>query len=155
VAWHPVQDKRAVLVSRAKNKPEPCTVTDAEPVPAELLLRVRLMPSLSIDQASLVLPPCDPTVITTRRVPKAPWPTRHLTDVSDCQLVPTNLVCPVRPLAVCCAMLNAAPCTVTDADPVPAPLEVRSRLMTSISTDHPWLKLPSRDPDVMSILLEP
>ena len=155
VASHPVQDKRALLDSRAKARPEPCTVTDAAPVNAPLPLRVRLMASMSADQAWLKLPLRDPTVITTRRVPKAPRLTRHLTDVSDSQLVPSHPVCPVRPLAVCCSLRNPAPCTVTDAEPVPARLELRRTLTALMSADQAWLMLPDRDPAVMTVRLDP
>jgi len=155
VASHPVRDKRALLVSRAKDMPVPCTVIEIEPIPARLPLRDRLTASTSADQAWLVLPRCDPTVITTRRVPKDPRLRRHRTDVSDSQSVPSHPVCPVRPLAVCRTIPNPAPCTVTDAEPVPARLEMRSLLTTSMSTDQAWLMLPARDPAVKTILLVP
>ena len=76
----------------------------------------------SADHASLALPNRSPAVITTRRVPRAPCPTMHRTDVSDSHSVPSHPVCPSRPIAVYATSPRLAPCTVTDADPVPARL---------------------------------
>ena len=61
----------------------PCTVSDMDPVPSTLLRRITLSPGKSTDQPWLWLPPRSPVVITTRRVPLAPCPTRHRNDVSD------------------------------------------------------------------------
>jgi len=41
-----------------------------------------------------------PTVITSCCVPRDPYVTLHLTDVSDSQSVASHPVCPVRPLVV-------------------------------------------------------
>ena len=46
----------------------------------------------------------------------------HLTDVSDSHSVPSQPVCPSLAIAVYATSPRLAPCTVTDADPVPARL---------------------------------
>jgi hypothetical protein len=51
---------------------DPCTVIDADPVPAWFIRRILLSPAVSIDQACVTLPPRPPAVITTRRVSPAP-----------------------------------------------------------------------------------
>ena len=61
-------------------------------------------------------------VITTRRVCDEPRPTMHLTDVSDSHSVPSHPVCPSLPMLVYATSPRPAPCTVIDADPVPARL---------------------------------
>ena len=149
VASHPDRDERALLDSPAKDKPVPYTVIDAEPVPARLPSRIRLILSRSTDQAWLMLPVRDPTVITTRRELNAPWPTLHRTDVSDSQPVASHPVCPVRPLAVGRTRPSPAPCTVTDAEPVPARLDRLEMLKLAVSIDHAWLILPPCPPTVI------
>jgi len=136
VPLHPVYPIRPFSVSRTIPMLLPCTVTDAEPVPARFDCRVTLSPLPSADHVWLVLPPLDPTVMTKRRLSPDPCPTLHLTDVSDSQLVPSHLVCPVRPSAVSRTIPIPAPCTVTDAEPVPARFARRVRLIASTSTDH-------------------
>ena len=97
---------------------DPCTVTDAEPVPARLPRRVMLSPATSADHPCVTLPPRSPVVITTRRVPRPPCPTMHRTDVSDSHSVASHPVCPslTTPVYATSPMLD--PCTVTDAEPV-------------------------------------
>jgi hypothetical protein len=78
----------------------PCTVSDMDPVPSTLLRRITLSPGKSTDQPWLRLPPRSPVVITARRVPLTPCPTRHRTDVSDSHSVASHPVCPCRVRAV-------------------------------------------------------
>ena len=70
----------------------PCTVRDMDPVPSTLLRRIKLSPGKSTDKPWLRLPPRSPVVITTRRVPLRPCPTRHRNDVSDPQSVASTPV---------------------------------------------------------------
>ncbi len=65
--------------------PAPCTVIDADPVPAPFCRRITLNAPTSTDHPCVLLPPRSPTVTTTRRVPRAPCVALHLTDVSDTQ----------------------------------------------------------------------
>jgi hypothetical protein len=114
----------------------PCTVVDDDPVPALLTRRVMLIRAVSIDQPWVTLPARSPTVMTTRLDPLAPWPIRHLTDVSDSHCVASHPVSPCldRPVYDTSPML--APCTVTDVDPVPARLPMRAMLIDPRSDDH-------------------
>ena len=49
--------------------PDPCTVTDPDPVPPLLALVIMLAAALSTEYASDMLPDVSPTVMVTRRVP--------------------------------------------------------------------------------------
>ena len=80
------------------------------------------MLGLSNEYAAVPLPDRSPAVITTRRVPRAPCPTMHRTDVSDSHSVPSHPVCPSLIIAVYANSPRLAPCTVTDVDPVPTRL---------------------------------
>ena len=102
-----------------------------------------------------MLPSLSPAVITTRRVLRAPCPTRHRTDVSDSHPVPSHPVCPDRTIAVKAASPRLDPCTVTGADPVPALFPRRITLTEPTSTDHPSLMLPYRSPADNTIRLVP
>ena len=114
----------------------PCTVNDDDPVPARLILRIELTLSRSTYHPELALPALSPNVITTRRVPFAPCPIRHLKDVSDSQSVASHLDPPMCALAVYITRPILVPCTVTDADPVPALFALRVMLSPAMSTDH-------------------
>ena len=74
----------------------------------------------------------------------------HLTDVSDSHSVASHPVCPSRdrPEYDTSPMLD--PCTVTDVDPVPPRLPLRTTLTDPRSTDHVWLPLPERSPTVIT-----
>jgi hypothetical protein len=109
-------------VNATSPSPAPCTVTDADPVPAEFDRRNTLTLPESKEIATDVLPPRSPAVIIIRRVHRTPWPTRHLIDVSDSHSVPSHPVCPIRPSAVNATSPKPDPCTVTKTDPVPTPL---------------------------------
>jgi hypothetical protein len=117
---------------------DPCTVSIAEPVPAWLTRRNTRSPPMSTDHPWLALPSRCPAVITTRRVALAPCPTRHRTDVSDCHCVPSHPVCPWRIFAVYETIPMLDPCTIIDADPVPAWLACRrNTLIACASIDKP------------------
>ena len=95
-----------------------------------------LIRAVSIDQPWVTLPARSPAVMTTRLDPLAPWPIRHLTDVSDSHCdasYPLN-PCLDRPVYDTSPMLD--PCTVTDVDPVPARLTLRVMLVDPRSDDH-------------------
>jgi hypothetical protein len=137
VPSHPVCPIRPSAVNATSPSPAPCTVTDADPVPAEFDRRNTLTLPESKEIATDVLPLRSPAVIIIRRVPRTPWPTRHLIDVSDSHSVPSHPVCPIRPAAVNATSPKPDPCTVTKTDPVPTPL-ARTWLdsATSASVDH-------------------
>jgi hypothetical protein len=116
-------------VNATSPRPAPCTVTDADPVPARFDPRVTLMLPTSTEYMALPLLVRSPAVIATRRVPRIPCPTRHRTDVSDSHSVPSQTVCPILPSAVNATSPRLDPCTVTDADPVPPRFPRRITLM--------------------------
>ena len=151
VPSHPVSPIRPIAVSDTSPSPAPCTVTDADPVPARLPRLIMLVPVMSNEYAPDMLPLPSPAVITTRRVPRAPCPTRHRTDVSDSHSVPSHPVCPIRPIAVSDTSPSPAPCTVTDADPVPARFRCRDTLTLPESNDSATELLPPRSPAVIAI----
>ena len=107
-----------------------------------------LTPAVSKDHTCDTLPPRPPAVIVTRRVPPAPCPTWHLTDVSDSQSVDSHPVCPCLDLTVCATSPMLDPRTVIDVDPPPWPLLRNTKLIDITSTDHTWLMLPLRTPTV-------
>ena len=98
--------------------PDPCTVSDAEPVPAELLRRTTLIIVPSMDNAMLMDPPRPPAVTTAVWERRCLPPVMHRTDVSDAHSVPSHPVFPLRPWAVKDTMPSPDPCTVSDAEPV-------------------------------------
>ena len=149
VPSHPVCPDRTIAVIPTSPRLDPCTVTDADPVPALLSRRIVLMDPTSTEYASDMLPDRSPAVIVTRRVPRPPCPARHRTDVSDSHSVPSHPVCPDRTIAVTAVSPTPAPCTVTDADPVPARLYPSITLITPASIDITAVPLPDRSPAVI------
>ena len=90
IDFHPLCPRRDQSAYVTGPMPNPCTVTQADPVQPELP-RPRM----------LRLPPCSPAVITTHRVPHEPCLIRHLTDVSDSLAIhdshpPASPLVPVR-----------------------------------------------------------
>ena len=150
VPSHAVCRSRALLVLVMSPMPDPCTVTDADPVLPRLPRRSTLLAGMSADQAWLLLPIRSPVVNTTRRVPRAPCPTRHLTDVSDSQSVPSHLVCPCLEPIEYARNPMLEPCKVIDVDPVPARLARRAALTIPTSYDQEALALPSLLPTVIT-----
>ena len=148
VPSQPVSPDRTVAVYATSPSPDPCTVTDADPVPARFPPPTTLTQPESADHAWLRLPDLSPTVIATRRVPRAPCPPRHLTDVSDSHSVPSHPVCPSRPIAVKTIRPMPPPCTVTDVDPVPPLLYPRVKLSPPPSIEYAADPLPVRTPVV-------
>jgi len=120
VPSHPVCPTRPSAVNATSPRLDPCTVTDADPVPAWFKRRAKLTLLASIEYPSDMLPKRSPAVTVVRRVPPAPCPTRHRTDVSESHSVPSHPVCPIRPSAVKATGPMIDPCTVTDVDPIPA-----------------------------------
>ena len=133
----------------------PCTVTDADPVPARFCLRITLSPPKSIDQDSVMLSPFSASVIMSLRDPRNPPDTRHLTDVWDFHSVASQPDTPIHPFKVYTIKAMFAPCTVTDADPVPARFCRRERLSDGMSTDQACVTLPFRSPTVITTLRVP
>jgi hypothetical protein len=133
----------------------PCTVKDVEPVLARFPRRITLTSAASVDQPSVALNPRSPIVITTRRVPRAPDPCMHLTDVSDSHSVASQPVSPPRMLPVCMTRPMLDPCTVTDVAPVPALLPRRTKLKKPTSMLKLAETLPVRSDSVMPILRLP
>jgi hypothetical protein len=150
VPSHPVCPDRTIAVKATTPNPAPCTVIDADPVPCLLYPLVTLTLPVSIEYAEVPLPNRSPAVITTHRVPRAPSPTRHRTDVSDSHPVPSHPVCPDRTIAVKATAPNPAPCTDTDADPVPALLYPLVTLTIPVSIEYTAVLLPSRSPAVIT-----
>ena len=74
----------------------PCTVIEADPVPARFFLGIVLIPVKSTEYAADMLPLFCIAVITVRRVPREPCPTKHRTDVCDLHSVASHLECPNR-----------------------------------------------------------
>ena len=101
------------------------------------------MLGLSTEKMAVELPDRSPAVITTRRVPRAPCPTMHRTDVSDSHSVPSHPVCPSRPIAVYATSPRLAPCTVTDAEPVIALFIRRLWLMATRSIEYITVDVPA------------
>jgi len=135
VPSHPVCPECAMAVNATSPRLDPCTVTDADPVPALFSRRITLIDPKSTENVCDRLPDRSPTVNTDRRVPRAPWLTMHLTDVSDSHSVASHPVCPSRTVAVNATSPSPAPCTVTDVEPVPALLARRTTLMLPTSTE--------------------
>ena len=157
VPSQPVSPDRIKLEYATSPSPDPCTVTDADPVPARFPPPATLTQPESADHAWLRLPDLSPTVTTPRRVPRAPCPPMHLTDVSDSHSVPSHPVCPARPIAVKTITPIPDPCTVTDADPVPPLLYPRVKLSLPPSIEYAAVPVPV-NPPVVSItrrVLEP
>jgi hypothetical protein len=151
VPSHPVCPMCPIAVSDTSPSPDPCTVTDADPVPARFCCRDTLTLPASNDIATELLPLRSPAVIATRRVPGTPCPTRHRTDVSDSHSVPSHPVCPIRPIAVSDTSPSPDPCIVTDADPVPARFDFRVALKLTTSVEYMALAVPSLSLAVIAI----
>jgi hypothetical protein len=132
---------------------DPCTVTDADPVPALFPRRITLTEPTSTDNPSLMLPYPSPAVNTIRLVLEAKCPALHRTDVSDSHSVPSHPVGPDRTIAVKTTSPRLDPCTVNDTVPVPALFPRRITLTEPTSTDNPSLMLPYRSPAVNTIRL--
>eukprot|EP00961_Rhodomonas_salina_P270523 3655204-Rhodomonas_salina.1 len=126
----------------------PCTVTLVDPVPARFALLVKLRPTRSTDQTAVAVPALSPAVTVTRRVPRAPPPVRHLTDVSDSHSVDSHPLCPTRNDPVYVASPMFAPCIVTLVDPVPARFIRLIELTADRSVDHTPVTLPALSPTV-------
>jgi hypothetical protein len=100
----------------------PCTVTLADPVAATFALRNTLSMPASNDRPWLTLPYLAPALIPTSRLPIAPCPTWHRTDVSASHVVRSHPVRPTLVAAVYVVSPRPDPCTVTLQDPVDARL---------------------------------
>ena len=74
---------------------------------------------------------------------------KHTNDNAEFQYVPSHPVCPDRTIAVTAVSPTPAPCTVTDADPVPARLYPSITLITPASIDITAVPLPDRSPAVI------
>ena len=148
VPSHPVCPSRPIAVKAPIPSPDPCTVTDDDPVAAVLLRLVVLSMPQSMDNAMLTDPACPPAVNTAVFVPRAPKFAMHRAEVSDSHFVPSHPVCPPLTKAVSDARPNPDPCTVTDADPVPTRLLRDTADKPWISNEHPSVLLPLRSPIV-------
>jgi len=83
-------------------------------------------------------------------VPRAPCPTRHLTDVSDSHSVDSHSVRPSLALLVYVTSPIFATWRVMDADPVPAWFTRRIELNDMESNDHACVILPPYSPAVIT-----
>ena len=113
----------------------PCTVTLADPVAAAFALRNTLSMPASNDRPWLTLPYLAPALIPTSRLPIAPCPTWHRTDVSASHVVRSHPVRPTLVAAVYVVDPRPDPCTVTLHDPVITPLLRRDTLTMLSSTE--------------------
>ena len=134
VPSHPVVPDRTIDVYPACPRLPPCNVTDPDPVPPRFDFFCPLSVPASNDIPMLPVPNLLSSVATTRRVPFAPLPTRHRTDVSDSHSVPSHPVSPDRTIDVYPARASPAPRTVTDPDPVPPRLLHRAKMSSVIVT---------------------
>ena len=107
-------------VSETRPSPDPCSVMLADPVAARFAALTRLTMTTSSEWLTVTVPSRMPTVDTTRRLPAAPWPVWHRTDVSASHAVSSHDVAPVRAPAVKLASPILAPWRVTLDDPVAA-----------------------------------
>ena len=146
---------RTITVVATIPSPAPCTVTDAEPVPARFNCLNLLKLPRSTEYTALRLPERSPAVITTRRVPRVPQPIKHLTDVSDRHAVVSHFELPTLPDAVRTNKPNPAPRMVTLVDPVPALFLRIWELTLCRSIENPWLALPDLSPIEITIKTVP
>jgi hypothetical protein len=112
VPSHPVSPACSIAVKAASPRLDPCTVTDADPVPKLLPPRVKLTELRSTEYASVMLPPRSPAVNKTSCDPRDPCPTRPRTDVSESHCVPSHPVSPDRNIPVYHTSPRLDPCTV-------------------------------------------
>jgi len=133
-----------MAVNATSPRLDPCTVTDAEPVPALFSRRITLIDPESTEEACDMLPDRSPAVTVTRRVPPAPCPVRHRIDVSDSHSVASHPVCPDRTMAVNATSPRPDPCTVTETVPMPALFSRRITLIDPKSTENACDRLPDR-----------
>jgi hypothetical protein len=108
---HAVSMIRIAFVYVVSPKLLPCTVTLAEPVPAQFTRVVMLNIGVSIVNASVTLPARSPTVSTTHRVPRAPIEARTHTAVSLCQSLASAADPPALTRSVESHAANEAPLT--------------------------------------------
>ena len=159
VPSHPVAPDRTIDVYATSPRLPPCTVTDADPVPAWLTRRIWLTDPTSTEYASVMLRRrCRPAVSVSRLVPCRPCPALHRTDVSDSHSVPSHAVLVYRACWLYhVAHSNPAPCTVRLVEPVPALLVFLAALTIPKSVDILYIcdPVPTRSPDVMATLFVP
>eukprot|EP00277_Geminigera_cryophila_P005018 CAMPEP_0179429170 /NCGR_PEP_ID=MMETSP0799-20121207/14629_1 /TAXON_ID=46947 /ORGANISM="Geminigera cryophila, Strain CCMP2564" /LENGTH=242 /DNA_ID=CAMNT_0021204971 /DNA_START=507 /DNA_END=1231 /DNA_ORIENTATION=- len=149
VPSHPVCPARAPAVMTTSPRPAPCTVTKDDPVAAA----VKVMDHAHRDSIYRHFDAPSPSTLVSRQddAPSASSsiPIMHRTEVSDSHSVPSQPVCAPRPMAVKADTLQPAPCTVTDADPVPAILlKVPVRRLPT-SAENICDMLPARAPTVI------
>jgi len=140
-----------MAVNATSPRLDPCTVTDADPVPALFSRRITLIEPKSTENACDMLPDRSPDVTVTRLVPPDPCPVRHLTDVSESHSVPSHPVCPDRTMVVNATSPRLDPCTVTDTDPVPALFSRRITLIDPKSIEYACDMLPVPIPAVTTM----
>ena len=130
----------------------PAIVTLVDPLAPRLLRRVTLTAPIFIECARDVLPTRWPIVTIARPLPIAPCECKLRTELSDSQLVRSQLVIPtltapqypVKPIPI--------PCIVTLIEPVAAALGRLKLLVTAPDIDIARLKLPTLSPDVNSTI---
>ena len=120
VLSHAVDPSRAPALYVACPKPDPCTVTLADPVPGPLLRVGADRYGMSTDHASVALPTCMPTVTDIRLLPPTPAATKHRMEVVASQPVCSHDVVPIRTCGVYSEIPKSDPDTVTLEEPVPA-----------------------------------
>ena len=138
--------KLALYDSRPKLPPD--TVMLIDPLAPALLRASALNVPALIENAVDLLPALRPMLAITFRLPNTPCAPWHRSDVSDSQLVRSQLVDPIRtrPERICRPI--PIPCIVTLVDPVEAIFRRLITLPKGFETDRPWLRLPTFPPEL-------
>ena len=146
VLSQPVRPVRTAPLYDLSPTPPPYTVMLADPDPAPLLAPPELNDPAPDDSAAVTLPDRHPPLADTRRLPIAPPPTWHRSDVSDSQLVLSHIVSPCRTAVVYAPDPSPDPCKLTLAEPVTATFTRLSTLAPPTSPDNAVVTLPTRPP---------
>ena len=116
VLSHAVGPLRPIAVKAAMPSPDPCTVTDAEPVNAVLYTVTELIVMMSIEYIAVVLPTCSPAVTMMVCDLRRPRPARHRSEVSDSHCVTSHAVFIILTFSVNPETPKLDPYTVTDGE---------------------------------------
>lgn len=136
----------------ASPNPLPRIVTLLAPVPAALA-RLNPLPTPNTNENPAVVLAVSPPVVTnTRRLPTAPCPVWHRTDVSASHVVCSQPVALAIPAVVDDLRPMLAPCSVMLADPVAAALASSSTLNASDTAEYTIVMLPMCTPEDMDTL---
>jgi hypothetical protein len=155
VPSHAVRPTRTAPLRPSSPNPPPCTVIDNDPVPARLDRLTPLDEPYSNEYPAETLPTRTPALITTARLPPDPSPNSPAVDVSESHSVPSHPVPPTRNPPLLPASPIPDPCTVTRAEPVPAPFALLTPLSPAGPIVYATLTLPTRPPTLTLALQLP